>query len=369
MTVGARRDGRLTALALDVLSETGAYGNHAGGVLHHGCNEVLAAYACPNKRVKGGRSTPTPCRRAPSGAMVSARRSSPSNPPSTRWRGGSGSTFALRRINAVRPGDALVAHTLHPHDVRFGSYGLDQCLDLAERALDADPGPAPEPGWRTGTGMAMAMIDTIPPRGHFAEAKAACWRTAPTGSGSAPPSSAQRQPDRAPAVRGAGAGCGAGGGEIQGADTDAVGHDTGAYGSTGTVVGGMAVLRAAEGLALAIRETAGARLGTRPGGVPPRRRLRRKPRGSLPLSALAPLEAEGRSDGTPRSVAFNVQAFRVAVHPVSGEVQILKRRARGRCRRGGEPAAVPRPDRGRDRPGAGRGALRGCHVSTARGGW
>ncbi|WP_273946362.1 molybdopterin cofactor-binding domain-containing protein, partial [Escherichia coli] len=45
--VGARRDGTLTAISLDVLSDTGAYGNHAGGVLHHGCNEVLAAYACP----------------------------------------------------------------------------------------------------------------------------------------------------------------------------------------------------------------------------------------------------------------------------------------------------------------------------------
>ena len=51
--VGARRDGTLTAISLDVLSDTGAYGNHAGGVIHHGCNEVLAAYACPNKRVDG----------------------------------------------------------------------------------------------------------------------------------------------------------------------------------------------------------------------------------------------------------------------------------------------------------------------------
>jgi CO/xanthine dehydrogenase Mo-binding subunit len=44
----------------------------------------------------------------------------------------------------------------------------------------------------------------------------------------------------------------------------------------------------------------------------------------VPLPALAPLEAQGRADGTPRSVAFNVQAFRVAVHPRTGEVRILR---------------------------------------------
>ncbi|MGG6549508.1 UNVERIFIED_CONTAM: molybdopterin-dependent oxidoreductase, partial [Prevotella sp. 15_C9] len=64
--------------------------------------------------------------------------------------------FALRRRNAVKPGDAMVSNSLEPHDVIFGSYGLDQCLTLVEEALRADPGPDPEAGWRAGTGMAMA---------------------------------------------------------------------------------------------------------------------------------------------------------------------------------------------------------------------
>ncbi len=51
--LGARADGTLTAIDLQVLSNTGAYGNHAGGVLHHGCNEVIAVYRCANKRVDG----------------------------------------------------------------------------------------------------------------------------------------------------------------------------------------------------------------------------------------------------------------------------------------------------------------------------
>ena len=36
------------------------------------------------------------------------------------------------------------------------------------------------------------------------------------------------------------------------------------------------------------------------------------------------LAATGHTNGIPRSVAFNVQGFRVAVHKVSGEIRILK---------------------------------------------
>src|SRR5205085_5757657 len=36
------------------------------------------------------------------------------------------------------------------------------------------------------------------------------------------------------------------------------------------------------------------------------------------------LEASGNSQGTPRSVAFNVQGFRVAVNKGTGELKILK---------------------------------------------
>src|SRR5258708_28840009 len=48
---GADRSGKLTALQLDVLSNTGAYGNHAGPVLLHACAESLGVYDCPNKKV------------------------------------------------------------------------------------------------------------------------------------------------------------------------------------------------------------------------------------------------------------------------------------------------------------------------------
>ena len=48
---GADKDGKLTALQLDVLSNTGAYGNHAGPVLFHACGEWISVYNCPNKKV------------------------------------------------------------------------------------------------------------------------------------------------------------------------------------------------------------------------------------------------------------------------------------------------------------------------------
>ena len=323
--IGARRDGTLTAISLDVLSDTGAYGNHAGGVIHHGCNEVLAAYACPNKRVDGyAVYTHT----VPSGAFrgygLSQTIFALESALDEVARGLGIDPFALRRINAVKPGDAMVSNSLEPHDVVFGSYGLDQCLTLVEDALRADPGPEPEPGWLSGTGMAMAMIDTIPPRGHHADARVSLDAdghytvrvgTAEFGNGT---STVHRQiaasalnvaPER---VR------------VAGADTDAVGHDTGAYGSTGTVVAGLATLRAAEALATGIRARAADMSGTAPETCLLTGETVVTANGALRLTALGPLDAPGRADGTPRSVSFNVQGFRVAVHPVSGEVRILR---------------------------------------------
>src|SRR6202035_5153134 len=51
VTAAADKDGILTALQLNVLSNTGAYGNHAGPVLFHACGESISVYNCPNKKV------------------------------------------------------------------------------------------------------------------------------------------------------------------------------------------------------------------------------------------------------------------------------------------------------------------------------
>src|SRR4030095_9510609 len=46
----ADKDGKLTALSLDVLSNTGAYGNHAGPVLFHAVGDCLGVCNCPKKK-------------------------------------------------------------------------------------------------------------------------------------------------------------------------------------------------------------------------------------------------------------------------------------------------------------------------------
>ena len=137
---GADKDGKLTALQLDVLSNTGAYGNHAGPVLFHSVNECIGVYNCPNKKVDGiAAYTNT----VPAGAFRGY------GLPQTLIAVEAAidelakqlgiSPFEMRRRNVVKPGDAMLSPPESKyHDVFYGSYGLDQCLDLVERAMAAD---------------------------------------------------------------------------------------------------------------------------------------------------------------------------------------------------------------------------------------
>src|SRR6185295_3849603 len=61
---------------------------------------------------------------------------------------------ALRRKNMIRPTDWIESVWKDPSDVTFGSYGLDQCLDLVEKALGSGGGDLKPAGddWAEGTG-------------------------------------------------------------------------------------------------------------------------------------------------------------------------------------------------------------------------
>src|SRR6185295_15294616 len=76
--------------------------------------------------------------------------------------------FAIRRKNMVRPEDWMESVWKDPSDVGFGSYGLDQCLDMVEGALSNGGGTAKPmgDGWAEGTGIALAMLDCGPPTEH-----------------------------------------------------------------------------------------------------------------------------------------------------------------------------------------------------------
>src|SRR5262249_25550605 len=75
--------------------------------------------------------------------------------------------FEMRRKNMVRPGDWIESVWSDPSDVDFGSYGLDQCLDLVEKGLANGGAPKP-PGddWAEGSGIALAMLECGPPTEH-----------------------------------------------------------------------------------------------------------------------------------------------------------------------------------------------------------
>ncbi|WP_446225391.1 molybdopterin-dependent oxidoreductase [Nocardia sp. IBHARD005] len=329
VTAAADAAGMLTALSVDVLTDSGAYGNHSAGVMFHSVGESVAVYRCPNKR-------------------VDAQAVYTNNVPSGAFRGyGLGQVifgvesaidelarelgidpFEFRRRNVVNPGDQFTGAEIDESDLTFGSYGLDQCLDTAQQALRRGNGvAAPGPQWQVGEGMAVAMIATVPPRGHHADATASllpdgryeiCVGTAEFGNGTTTVHAQLAATALATAAERI---------VIRQSDTDVVGHDTGAFGSTGTVVAGKALYAAALELHAMVLARA-AKVSGHPerdclleaGGV----RCGDELITAAQLLADGELIAHGTHAGTPRSVSFNVHAFRVGVQPSTGAVRILQ---------------------------------------------
>jgi putative selenate reductase molybdopterin-binding subunit len=332
---GADSNGKLTALQLDVLSNTGAYGNHAGPVLFHACGEAISVYNCPNKKVD---AVAAYTNTVPAGAFRGY------GLPQTLFaveaaidelaRGLGISPYEFRRRNIIKPGDPMVSPVGEPYtDVLYGSYGLDQCLDLVERAMAEEAAkPDLSDDWLTGEGIALTMIDTVPPDGHIADATISLRDdggfdlivgTAEFGNGT---STVHRQiaatalATTVDQIR------------LLQSDTAHGGHDTGAYGSTGTFVAGRATQAAAENLADALKGFASAATRINPdacllendSAVCGKQRLSLAQLAEAARAQGKTLSASGTSVGTPRSVAFNVQGFRVAVNKGTGEIKILK---------------------------------------------
>ncbi|MDT5040034.1 MAG: hypothetical protein QOE51_1019 [Actinoplanes sp.] len=296
LKAGARSDGTLTALQLRVVTDTGAYGNHGPAVMYHACHESVAVYRCANKKTDAyavyTNTVPSGAFRGYGLGQVSFAVESVLDELARRL---GMDPVELRERNIVRPGDELTAPGEHADDLSIAGYGLDQCLEVIRTAAQSPPEAYPD-GWLLGQGMAMAMIATGPPGGHFADALVTrlpdgrfdlAVGTAEFGNGTTTVH-AQIAADEL--------GTTADRIVIRQSDTDLVAHDTGAFGSTGVVVAGKAVLFAAR--ALRAKIDAG--------------------------SAEEPLRAHGHFGGTPRSVAFNAHFFRVAVDPQTGEIRILR---------------------------------------------
>ena len=108
--------------------------------------------------------------------------------------------------------------------------------------------PPPSDDWLVGQGIALGMIDTVPPSGHFADVRAELRSdgsyavivgTAEFGNGT----TTVHQQIAATVL-----GTTIDNIQVLSSDTDHGGHDTGAYGSTGTVVAGRATQLACEAL-------------------------------------------------------------------------------------------------------------------------
>jgi len=297
LRAGARRDGTLTAMRLRVVADTGAYGNHGPSVMYHGCHESLAVYRCPNKATDAyavyTNTVPSGAFRGYGLGQVSFAVESVLDELARQL---GIDPIQMREINIVRPGEPLLAPGDHVDDLSIASFGLDQCLDHV-RAASSATDDAPQ-GWLVGDGIAIAMIAAGPPGGHFADATVTALPdgryeiavgTAEFGNGSTTvhaqiaADALHTTPDKI---------C------VRQSDTDVVRHDTGAFASTGVVVAGRAVLEAATALHEKILAA-----------------------GDEPAAGLT---ATGQFDGTPRSVAFNAQWFRVAVDPETGEIRILR---------------------------------------------
>ncbi|MFJ3788780.1 molybdopterin-dependent oxidoreductase [Kitasatospora sp. NPDC090091] len=330
--LGATADGKLTALQVRNVSNTGAYGNHGGETLYAGGAAVMI-YRCPNKKYD---AFAVYTNTVPSGALRGYGMTQPAFAVESAMdelaRALHLDPLELRRRNIVRPGDPLVALDDGPDDVMFTEDALARCIDLVDAALAGSAHePPPGPDWLVGTGVASSLHETAPPTEHISEA----WVTLGDdlvyelavgtvefgeGTSTAHVQIAANQlgttPERIRLVQ---------------SDTDRTGFDTGAFASAGLFVAGNAVLRAANAVRDRILEFAAAHTGVHvvmcsmddDGVVCGEQRV--------PLADLVAL-ARGRgirftaarkAYGSPRSVTSNTQGFRIAVHRVTGEIRIL----------------------------------------------
>ncbi|MEU9859427.1 molybdopterin-dependent oxidoreductase [Streptomyces sp. NPDC047971] len=334
--IGAKADGTLTALRIRVLANTGAYGNHGPAVMFHSVGESFAVYKAPNKEVEAysvyTNGVPAGAFRGYGLGQVLFALESVMDELALKL---GMDPLELREKNVIGAGDHMITPIGHEPDLFIGSYGMKQCMDVVRKAIAEDTSHEDVPeGWLTGTGSAVAMIATGPPGGHFADATVSLLRdgtydiavgTAEFGNGTTTvhkqitAGALNTTVDRI---------------TVRQSDTDVVRHDTGAFGSAGTVVAGKAVMLAADSLAERLKTFAARHTGVArhlctleaeafdcAGRVVTLKELYEAAYDKGELDEMA---ADGHWTGSPRSVAFNAQWFRLAVDPGTGETRILR---------------------------------------------
>ncbi|MEV7612743.1 molybdopterin cofactor-binding domain-containing protein [Streptomyces sp. NPDC089799] len=330
--LGAKADGTLTAFQVRNVSNTGAYGNHGGETLYAGGAAVMI-YRCPNKKYD---AYSVYTNTVPSGALRGYGMTQPAFAVESAMDELALALHMdpldLRRRNIVRPGDSLIALHDGPDDVMFNEDGLSKCIDLVAGALArTSDQPSPGPGWLLGVGVASSLHETAPPTDHISEA----WITLGDdlvyelavgtvefgeGTSTAHVQIAANQLGTTPSrIR------------LVQSDTDRTGFDTGAFASAGLFVAGNAVQRAANAVRDRILEFAAAHTGVHPVMCTMDHEHVVCGDDRVPLAELVAVarargirfSAARKAYGSPRSVTSNTQGFRIAVHPVTGEIRVL----------------------------------------------
>ncbi|WP_066425462.1 molybdopterin cofactor-binding domain-containing protein [Anabaena sp. 4-3] len=171
---GVQADGTIIAQDLEVIANTGAYGNHGQTVLFLSGYIPLGLYRCPHQRFRGfAVYTNT----MPGGAF--------------RGYGATQGTFAMesqideiaqqlnidvvemRRKNLICPGDVISLGKSDDHFNLIGSYAVNECWEQVTHALGYLPGTSPKISGsrRRGVGFAVSMQGSGLSKIHLAKVK------------------------------------------------------------------------------------------------------------------------------------------------------------------------------------------------------
>ncbi|MGF1933608.1 MAG: molybdopterin-dependent oxidoreductase [Nostoc sp. ChiQUE02] len=171
---GVKADGTLVAQDMEIIGNTGAYGNHGQTVVFLSGYIPLGLYRCPNKRLRGfAVYTNT----MPAGAF--------------RGYGATQGTFAMesqideiaqklnidpieiRLKNLIRPGDVINLGKSEDHFNLIGSYAVLECWEKVTQSLGYVPGtpPSVEGSRCRGVGFAVSMQGSGLSKIHIAKVK------------------------------------------------------------------------------------------------------------------------------------------------------------------------------------------------------
>lgn len=337
LKTGVKADGTLVAQAMEAISNTGAYGNHAGTVVFlTGCFP-LGLYRCPHQRFYAwGVYTNT----MPAGAF--------------RGYGATQGTFAvesqmdeiaqklgidpleLRLKNIIHPEDVikLGREEAHDHFHLIGSYALRECFKKVIEALDYVPGTPPvvDGYLRRGLGFAVSMQGSGLAKIHKAGVKLSLktdgqyeLRTGSVDVGTGSDTSLRQIAAQVLGVTVADI-------EIIAGDTHQTPYDSGSYASATAYISGQAVNKAAREMRSHLLKLATKRLQTQPELITFVGKTVKANEQEISLQELAAyaqtqqeslaVEVEHAADES--SLTFAVQGVEVEVDTETGNIKVLR---------------------------------------------